>query len=400
MPTLTRDDLTLNYRVDGDPAAPALVLSNSLGTDLDMWAPQLSLLAGRFRVIRYDTRGHGQSSVPAGDYTIDQLGSDVLALLDHLQVARAHFCGLSMGGLTGLWLAINAPHRIDRLVLANTGAKIGTPTLWNSRIDGLRASNAERLTEPLIDSVVERWFSPRHRQVAPAGVARIRRMLVETSGAGYASNCVAIRDADLRSGLAAIGAPTLVVAGAHDPSTPPSLGRDIADAVPGARYVELDAAHLSNLEQAGAFNAAVLRFLTDDAITERERLSIGETMRRSVLGDAHVDRSARSRTAFNGEFLDLITRTAWGETWTRTGLPRHTRSLLTIAMMVALNRPEELRLHLDAARHNGVTRDDVKEVLLQTAIYCGVPAANSAFHLAAQVYAEQDAAPDATSDTA
>jgi 3-oxoadipate enol-lactonase / 4-carboxymuconolactone decarboxylase len=168
------------------------------------------------------------------------------------------------------------------------------------------------------------------------------------------------------------------------------LGRDIAAAVPGAEYVELDAAHLSNIEQAGAFNAALMRFLTDDAVTEDTRRAIGDTMRRSVLGDAHVDRSAASRTAFNGEFLDYITRTAWGETWTRPGLPRHTRSLLTIAMMVALNRPEELRLHLNAARNNGVTRDDINEVLLQTAIYCGVPAANSAYHLAATVFAEQD----------
>ena len=134
----------------------------------------------------------------------------------------------------------------------------------------------------------------------------------------------------------------------------------------------------------------MLRFLTGNAITEGSRQAMGETMRRSVLGDAHVDRSASSRNDFNGEFLDYITRTAWGETWTRPGLPRHTRSLLTIAMMVALNRPEELRLHLNAARNNGVTRDDIKEVLMQTAVYCGVPAANSAFHLAAKVFAEQD----------
>ncbi len=156
------------------------------------------------------------------------------------------------------------------------------------------------------------------------------------------------------------------------------------------RSIELDAAHLSNLEQAGAFNAAVVHFLHEGRVTERDRLRIGETMRRSVLGDAHVDRGIASRSDFNGEFVDYITRTAWGETWTRPGLPRHTRSLLTIAMMVALNRPDELRLHLNAARNNGVTRDDIKEVLMQAAVYCGVPAANSAFHLAAQVFAEQD----------
>ena len=392
MTTLTLGDTTLNYCIDGDDAAPPLLMSNSLGTDLAMWSPQLDLLAANFRVIRYDTRGHGASSVPPGPYTVEQLGQDVLGLLDHLQIARTHFCGLSMGGLTGLWLAIHAPQRLDRIVLANTGARIGTPELWNSRIDMLRDAADAGLPDAMCDAVVERWFTRRYRDGSPASVARIRRMLTETRGAGYAANCGAIRDADLRDQLMLIRVPTLVIAGTHDPSTPPQLGRDIAAAIPQAEYVELDSAHLSNIEQAGAFNAALLRFLSVGAIDEPSRRAIGETMRRSVLGDAHVDRSAASRTAFNGEFLDYITRTAWGETWTRPGLPRHTRSLLTIAMMVALNRPEELRLHLNAARNNDVTRDDIKEVLMQAAVYCGVPAANSAFHLAAQVFAEQDQA--------
>ena len=391
MPTLTRDDdTTIHYRVDGDDRAPALLLSNSLGTTLDMWAPQIPALTRQFRVIRYDTRGHGASAAPEGPYTMDQLGRDALAVLDALQIERAHFCGLSMGGVTGQWLALHAPERIDRLVLANTGARVGSADLWNGRIETLRSEGSKGLPGAFADSIVERWFTPRHRTVAPVAVAQVREMLLHTSSAGYSGNCAAIRDADYRAELATIRLPTLVIAGTHDPSTPAALGRDLANAIPGARYVELDSAHLSNLEQAGAFNAAVLRFLTDDAITEAGRRAIGETMRRSVLGDAHVDRSASSRTDFNGEFLDYITRTAWGETWTRPGLARHTRSLLTIAMMVALNRPEELRLHLNAARNNGVTRDDIKEVLMQAAVYCGVPAANSAFHLAAQVFAAQD----------
>ena len=394
MPTFTHDDVTINYRIDGPSDgpddAPALVLSNSLGTNHAMWAPQMDVLAANYRVVRYDTRGHGGSSVPAGHYTIEQLGHDVIALLDHLGIERTHFVGLSMGGLTGLWLAQNAPHRLKRLVLANTGAKIGTPERWNPRIAMTDALGSAGLPDELCNTVVDVWFTPRHRAIAPDGVARIRQMLVETSGAGYAANCAAIRDADLRSRLADIEVPTLVIAGTHDASTPPSLGGEIAAAIPHAAYVELDAAHLSNLEQAGAFNAAVLSFLGDGHVSEEDRRMIGETMRRSVLGDAHVDRSAGSRTDFNGEFLDYITRTAWGETWTRPGLPRHTRSLLTIAMMVALNRTEELKLHLNAARNNGVTRDDIKEVLMQTAVYCGVPAANSAFHLAASVFAKQD----------
>ena len=390
MPTLISGDATIHYRVDGPGDAPVVVLSNSLGTNLDMWAPQVAVMAASFRVVRYDTRGHGASSVPTGPYTIDQLGNDVVALLDHLGVSRAHFVGLSMGGLTGLWLAQHAPERLDRLVLANTGAKIGTAERWNPRIALTDARGSAGLPDDLCDTVVDLWFTPRFRASSPERVAVVRDMLAETTGSGYAANCAAIRDADLRPGLGDIHVPTLVIAGSHDPSTPPALGREIVDGVPGAAWVELDAAHLSNIEQAGAFDAAVLRFLTDGRVAEPDRRAIGETMRRSVLGDAHVNRSSWSRTAFNGEFLDYITRTAWGETWTRPGLPRHTRSLLTIAMMVALNRSEELRLHLNAARNNGVTRDEIKEVLMQAAVYCGVPAANSAFHLAAQVFAEQD----------
>ena len=394
MPTLNRDDVTLHYQVEGESDAPPLLFSNSLGTDLSMWAAQMPLFAANFRVVRYDTRGHGRSSVPPGPFTLDQLGADALALLDHLGIARTHVCGLSMGGLTGLWLAVNAPTRIDRLVLANTGARIGTPDFWTARIDAIerQATGSVRpgLPESVVAGVVDRWFTTRFQRLSPERVAPVRAMLYATSVEGYVANCAAIGAADLRDALAAITLPTLVIAGAHDPSTPPALGREIAAGIPGARYAELDAAHLSNIEQTGAFDAALLAFLTDDAITEANRRTIGETMRRSVLGDAHVDRSVASRNEFNGDFLDFITRTAWGETWTRPGLPRHTRSLLTIAMMVALNRPDELRLHLNAACNNGVTRDEIKEVLLQTAVYCGVPAANSAFHLATQIFDAQD----------
>lgn len=397
MPSLALPDVRLNYLVDGADDAPPLLLLNSLGSDSELWSPQMPLLAARFRVVRFDTRGHGRSSVPPGPYTLDALGRDALALLDHLAIDRAHVCGISMGGLTALWLASRAPARVDRVVVANSGAKLATAEVWNERIasirrDVSRAGNGRNLPPAIVASVVDRWFTGRFQRLSPDAVSFVRRTIEATDADGYIACVEAIRDADLRAELASITAPLLVVAGTHDASTPPQLSRDIVDAVPGATLVELDAAHLSNVEQVGAFGAAVLSFLTDAAVTEPDRRTIGEAMRRSVLGDAHVDRSAASRTAFDGEFLDYITRTAWGETWTRPGLPRHTRSLLTIAMTVALNRPDELRLHLNAARNNGVTRDEIKEVLLQAAVYCGVPAANSAFHLAAQVFAAQDSA--------
>lgn len=388
MPVAQLADVRLHYELDGDPRLPVLMLCNSLGTTLDMWAPQLPALLAHFRVLRYDTRGHGRSEVTPGEYSIARLAADSLALLDHLGIERVAFCGLSMGGMTGMWLGAHAPQRLSRLVLANTGAKVGDPATWAARFAAVRAGGMAAVTP----GVLERWFTARYRRLAPQEVEQVRAMLLATSPDGYIANGAAVRDMDQRPLLAKIAVPTLVIAGTYDGSTPPELGRELAQAIDGARYVELDAAHLSNWEQAGAFTAALLSFLLDGGLNERARFEAGLAVRRPVLGAEYVDRALAGRTALNAEFQDLVTRYCWGEVWTRPGLPRHTRSLLTIAMTLALNRPDELRLHLRAARNNGVTRDEIKETLLQAAIYCGVPAANAAFHLARAVFDEEDAA--------
>ena len=388
MPHFDHAGARLHYTFDGPADAPVLIFSNSLGTDHTMWKPQAESLATRFRALQYDTRGHGRSTAPGDAYTLDQLGGDVLALMDHLGIAQAAFCGLSMGGLTGMWLGIHAPQRFTRLVFANTAPKIGSPEAWNTRIDAVRRDGVASLA----DASLQRWFTSGFLSTSPRAVDDLRAVLGSLDRTGYAANCAAIRDADLREGVKSIPVPVLVIAGTHDPSTTAEEGRALADAIPGARYVELDAAHLSNREQPGLFTQALLDFLLDRAPVQDDaaRYAAGLSVRRAVLGSAHVDRSLANLTPLNEEFQNLITRYAWGEIWTREGLPRHTRSLLTIAMMVALNRAEELKLHLRAAANNGVTRDEIKEVLLQTAIYCGVPAANSAFHLAAEVFGEMD----------
>jgi len=388
MPFAQLADVRLHYQFDGDPRLPVLMLCNSLGTTLDMWAPQMPAFLAHFRVLRYDTRGHGASEVTRGEYSVAQLGGDAVALLDHLGIERVSFCGLSMGGMTGMWLAVNRPERVERLVLCNTGAKVGDPSIWAARFEAVRAGGMAAITP----SVLDRWFTSRYQRLAPKEVDQVRAMLLATSPDGYIANGAAVRDMDQRADLAQIALPTLVVAGTHDGSTPPELGRALAQAIDGARYVELDAAHLSNWEQAGAFNAAVLSFLLDGGLNERARFEAGLAVRRPVLGAEYVDRSLANCTAVNAEFQDLITRYCWGEIWTRPGLPRHMRSLLTIAMTLALNRPDELRLHMRAARNNGVTRDEIKETLMQAAIYCGVPAGVSAFRIASEVFAEQDAA--------
>ncbi|NEX62019.1 3-oxoadipate enol-lactonase [Noviherbaspirillum galbum] len=257
MPFLDLAGIRLHYDIEGREGAPWLILSNSLGTTMDMWQPQLPALRERFRVLRYDTRGHGQSGIPAQDFAVEQLGRDVLALMDHLGIERAHFCGLSMGGMTGIWLGIHAGARIDRLVLCNTSAHIGPPELWNARIDKVRNEGMAAI----VPAVIERWFTPAYRQRAPEEVERVRRMLLETDPQGYVGNCAAVRDMDQRGEAATIANPALVIAGTHDLATPAADGRWLAGQIKGAAYVELDAAHLSNWEQADMFTAALTRFL-------------------------------------------------------------------------------------------------------------------------------------------
>jgi 3-oxoadipate enol-lactonase len=261
MPFIDINGARLHYEVDGQDDAPWLILSNSLGTHLGMWNPQMPALRSRFRVLRYDTRGHGMSAVPKGPYSVEQLGRDVVALMDELGIARAHFCGLSMGGMTGMWLGVHAGERIDRLVLCNTSALIGPAEVWNTRIAKV---NSEGM-DAIVQAVIDRWFTPAYQQRATQDIAQVREMLLQTPAEGYTANCAAVRDMDQRADVANIKAPTLVIGGTHDLATPAKDGKAVADSIPGARYVELDAAHLSNWEQAERFTATLIDFLTQGA---------------------------------------------------------------------------------------------------------------------------------------
>jgi len=251
----------LNYQLEGPPGAPVLVLSNSLGTDLGMWDTQIPAFAEHFRVLRYDTRGHGRSLVTPGPYSIEQLGRDVLALLDALQIERAHFCGLSMGGLIGQWLGINAGHRLQRLIVCNTAAKIGDADGWNPRIEAV-STGGQAAMLALRDGAVSRWFTAQFAQAHPERVKPITDMLAATSPQGYAANCCAVRDADFRDQLVRIQVPLLVISGTEDAVTPPSGGIFIQEHVEGAEYAEFHAAHLSNVQAGDAFSQRVLAFLS------------------------------------------------------------------------------------------------------------------------------------------
>jgi 3-oxoadipate enol-lactonase len=257
MPTVKSGEARIHYALEGQSGAPVLVFSNSLGANYSMWDPQVREFRSQFRVLRYDPRGHGQSCSTPGPYSMEQLAKDVIALLDALELDRVHFCGLSMGGMVGMWLGVNAPERIHKLALCNTGAKIGTSEGWNARIDGVQKNGMKSVAS----ATVERWFTPAFREKAPATVASIQKMLEEANAEGYAGCAAAVRDFDFREQVSKIRLPTLVIAGAHDPGTPPSDGRFLAQQIPGARYAELNAAHLSNIEDQDRFNNELEAFL-------------------------------------------------------------------------------------------------------------------------------------------
>jgi 3-oxoadipate enol-lactonase len=254
----TGDTVALHHVLEGPEDAPVLVVSNSLGTTLRMWDDQAPVLLESFRLLRYDHRGHGDSPVSPGPYAIDDLGRDALALMNRLEVERFSFCGLSIGGMVDMWLASEAPERVERLVLCCTSARFEPSDDWNSRAGTVRADGVDAIA----DAVLERWFTPAFREDRPHVVQWAESMLRATPAEGYASCCEAIRDADLRSKLEAIRAPTLVIAGADDPAAPPDAAELIRDSIPDARLVVVDqAAHLANVEQPEAVTRAVLEHL-------------------------------------------------------------------------------------------------------------------------------------------
>ena len=257
MPFIDIKDLRMHYQLDGSAAAVTLVLSNSLGTNLSLWEPQLPVFASDVRVLRYDSRGHGQTSATPGEYSIELLARDVLRLLDALKLDRVHFCGLSIGGMTGMWLAVNAPERLNKLVLCSTAPKIGNADDWNTRTKTVREGG----TKSVSDAVVERWFTPDYRAKNPAVMAKTKAMIDGTSTDGYTGSCAAVRDFDFWAKVGEIKAPTLVVAGTHDAAVPPANVQKLAHAIPGARYTELSAAHISNIEDSARFTAEVSAFL-------------------------------------------------------------------------------------------------------------------------------------------
>ncbi len=371
------DGFRCYYRIEGRDDRPLVVLSHSLGLDHTMWDPQMPALLTSNRVLRYDVRGHGASDAPAGDYTVEQLGTDAVRLLDHLELTDIAWCGASLGGMVGQWLAAHAPDRLRALVLANTSPRIADPAGMEARrrtvlSDGMSAVEATAMT---------RFFGRTLLDANPPRVASARATLRATQPAGYAGCCAALRDFDGTAALARIHTRTLIVSGDGDESMPwESHGAVLARGIEGASSVRLATAHLSSLVLPRTFTRVLLEFLqpaSDDAARA------GLDMRRAILGEEYVARKQASTTELTAAFQDLITRFVWGEIWTRPGLDPYARRLLVLATTAALGRWEEFRLHLAAGMDHDLEWADVEEVLLQTAVYAGVPIGNTGFIIAA-----------------
>jgi 3-oxoadipate enol-lactonase len=258
MPMIDADGCPIHVQVEGPERAPVLMLSNSLGATLHMWDLQAPELARHFRLVRYDRRGHGKSGVSPGPYTMERLGRDVLAILDALRIDKVNWCGLSMGGMVGQWLGAHAPARVDKLILSNTSSYYPDKTPWHDRIRAVREGGIAAVA----DRVLGAWFTKDFAAREPETVARMKAMMLATPVAGYIANCEAVRDMDHREILRAIRAPTLVIAGRHDPATPVEAGEFIRSRIPGASMHVIDAAHVANIEQPHDYIDAVLGFLT------------------------------------------------------------------------------------------------------------------------------------------
>ena len=368
----------LHHVVDGPEDAPAVVLFPSLGSTLEMWEPQVAPLAEHFRVIRVDPRGHGRSPAPPGPYTIDDIAGDVVALLDRLGIRRAHVVGVSLGGMVALWMAINHPDRVERIVPIATAAALRDAG-FAARAQAVRAGG----TQAIADAVLERWLTPEACAFDPGRAEQMKSWILATPDEGYAASCDAIDRLDLLDGLATITAPTLVISALRDPAIPPEHQVRIAAGVPGARLAAVDAAHIPNVEQPERVTALILEHLL-----ARDAHADGMAVRRAVLGDEHVDRAVARTTPFTAPFQDFITRYAWGDVWSRPGLDRRSRSMITLALLCGLKHENELAMHVRAGIRNGLTHEEVSKVFLHTAVYAGVPTTNSAYAIAQETLGE------------
>jgi 3-oxoadipate enol-lactonase / 4-carboxymuconolactone decarboxylase len=369
-----------------NPARPLLLLGPSLGTSVEtLWGRCARLLRGDYHVVGWELPGHGEGEPASAGFGIAGLAKAVVDLVDRVRPGESfRYAGDSVGGAVGLQLLLDVPGRVQAAVLLCTGAKIGESGGWRQRAETVRAEG----TQAVVAGSIQRWFGPGFMDREPDAATALLDALRGADPESYARVCEALATFDVRDRLREITAPVLAVAGAEDQPTPADGLAFIAERVRNGRLVVLDGvAHLAPAEQPATVASLLDEHFAGEQTREETRVA-GMRVRREVLGDAHVDRAVAATTPFTRDFQELITAYAWGEIWTRPGLDRRSRSMITLTALVALGHHDELAMHVRAARTNGLTVDEIKEVLLQSAIYCGVPAANSAFRIAQRVLDE------------
>ncbi|MGW2334135.1 bifunctional 3-oxoadipate enol-lactonase/4-carboxymuconolactone decarboxylase PcaDC [Streptomyces sp. NPDC001685] len=421
---------TLQYRFDGPEEAPVLILGPSLGTTWHMWDRQVPELTQQWRVFRFDLPGHGGAPAhPAGSVT--DLAERLLATLDGLGVQRFGYAGCALGGAVGIELALRHPERVASLALIAASPRFGTADEFRQRGVIVRSNGLD----PIARTSPDRWFTSGFAAAQPAITEWAVQMVRTTDPGCYIAACEALASFDVRPQLAGVTVPTLVLVGSDDQVTGPAEARTLVAGIPDARLAVVPgASHLVPVEQPAAVTDLLVRHFSTawqpayDSTTGQlavvaapvrpapvaapvqpaplaeiapaavttpspsgrpDAYDAGIKVRREVLGDAHVDRTLAQADEFSGDFQEFVTRYAWGEIWDRPGLDRRTRSCVTLTALVAGGHLDELAAHTRAALRNGLTPAEIKEVLLQAAVYCGVPAANSAFKVAQQVIREE-----------
>jgi 3-oxoadipate enol-lactonase/4-carboxymuconolactone decarboxylase len=410
-------------RMRAEKPAPLIVLGPSLGTTTTLWDAVVDALGSppgpNLRVLRFDLPGHGISPAAREPFTVAELADAVVALVDSATESGSgagqeafHYAGISLGGAVGLELGIRHPERLLSLTVVCSTAKIGTAAGWHGRAAQIRASG----TPSMVIGSAERWFAPGFLERDPAAGAGALNRLLDIDDESYALCCEALAGFDERDAVAGIRTPTLCVAGELDLATPSALVAELAAAIPRARFAEIaGAAHLPSLERPRDLAALLTEHVAEHVVAElavpsvprpeaqdrtsrtaAEVYSSGMAVRRAVLGDRHVDAATAAITPETADFQDFITRYAWGEIWTRPGLDRRTRSFLTLACLVTGGHENELAMHVRAALTNGLSRAEISEAMLHTAIYAGVPAANAALSIARTTFAALDAEAEAS----
>lgn len=394
---------TLTPARSGRPDAPVVLIGSSIGTATDLWAREINALSDDVTVLAYEHPGHGAgiatvaASGPAGagPYSVADLADALERLLDLHGIAAAHVVGLSLGGVVAQQLALSAPGRVSSLVLVCTAATLPPPSLWETRAAAVRAAGT--VAAPAIAAnLPQRWLSETFRAARPDAERWLLDGLSRVDVEGYAGCCEALAHWDATHRLGEITAPTTIVAGAVDPATPVAASVALRDGIPGARLEVVAASHLAPVETdlTALLRAHLDRVSTSVPTPDRtdaDRHRDGMQVRRAVLGNTHVDRAVARTTDFSSRFQDHITLNVWGDVWTRPGLARRDRSIGVLSVLAALGLEDELRMHVRAALRNGLSRDEIGEVLLQVGVYAGVPRANGAFAVAGAEFAGLDA---------